>query len=108
MVCVTCAAVFYTYPRMLHYNMSNMSENNTCQTYACAIQDCLKENGYNESKCTSAINELYKCCREFYEREGPDAQSVCCPKFNLLQLKMKQRQMKQIDAKRSLNDKSAS
>ncbi|WPK25807.1 hypothetical protein PUMCH_003138 [Australozyma saopauloensis] len=76
-----------------------MSENSTCKPFACAIQNCLQENGYNESKCTKVIDELYKCCREFYEKEGPEALSVCCPKFNLLQLKLKQRLMKQIDAK---------
>lgn len=76
-----------------------MSDDNACKPYACAIQNCLQNNGYNESKCTKVIDELYKCCREFYEKEGPDAQSVCCPKFNLLQIKLKQRQMRQIDAK---------
>lgn len=73
-------------------------ENSTCKPYACAIQDCLQSNGYNESKCTKAIDALYKCCKEFYEQNGPDAQSVCCPKFNLLQLKLKQRLLGKIDA----------
>lgn len=73
-------------------------DKNDCKPYACAIQDCLEFNGYNESKCTKVIDELYKCCKTFYEKNGPGAQSVCCPKFNLLQLKLKQRLLGKIDA----------
>ncbi|EEQ38630.1 putative tubulin-specific chaperone A [Clavispora lusitaniae] len=73
-------------------------DENACKPFACAIQDCLIENGYNESKCTKAIDNLYKCCKQFYEENGPDAASVCCPKFNLLQLKLKQRSLGKIDA----------
>lgn len=77
-----------------------MSEvNETCKPQACAIQNCLEKNGYNESRCTKCIDDLYKCCKEFYERQGPDASSVCCPKFKLLQLKLKQRSLGEIDAK---------
>lgn len=79
--------------------LSTMSDgNSTCKPFACAIQDCLQKNGYNEAKCTKAIDELYKCCKEFYENNGPEAKSVCCPKFNLLQLKLKQRLLGKIDA----------
>ncbi|KAL6452184.1 CMC4 Cx9C motif-containing protein 4 [Candida maltosa Xu316] len=60
--------------------------------------NCLTRNGYNESKCTKYIDELYMCCKSFYESEGKEASSVCCPKFNLLQLKLKQRSLGQIDA----------
>ncbi|KAI5953942.1 CMC4 [Candida margitis] len=70
----------------------------TCKAKACAIQDCLLRNGYNESKCTTYIDDLYKCCKEFYEEHGSDAKSVCCPKFNLLQLKLQQRSLGKIDA----------
>ncbi|KAI5964900.1 CMC4 [Candida pseudojiufengensis] len=70
----------------------------TCKAKACAIQDCLQRNGYNESKCTKYIDELYKCCKEFYEENGPDAKSVCCPKFPLLQRKLEQRSLGRIDA----------
>lgn len=73
-------------------------DQNTCKSYACAIQDCLQANGYNESKCTKVIDELYKCCKQFYVDNGPDALSVCCPKFNLLQSKLKQRLLGKIDA----------
>lgn len=74
------------------------ADKNECKPFACAIQDCLQKNGYNESKCTKVIDELYKCCKKFYEQNGPEAQSVCCPKFNLLQLKLKQRLLGKIDA----------
>ncbi|OBA19947.1 Cx9C motif-containing protein 4, mitochondrial [Metschnikowia bicuspidata var. bicuspidata NRRL YB-4993] len=73
-------------------------ESNACKPFACAIQDCLKQNGYNEARCTAAIDELYRCCKLFYEDNGPEAKSVCCPKFNLLQLKLKQRLLRKIDA----------
>lgn len=53
--------------------------------------DCIQKNSYNEDKCQSQINELYRCCNLFYERQGDDAQTVSCPKANLLRLKMKQR-----------------
>lgn len=76
-----------------------MSENSTCKPQACAIQNCLESNGYNESKCTKIIDELYKCCKQFYEDDGPDAKSVCCPKLSLLKLKLKQRLLGSIDAK---------
>lgn len=79
--------------------MSNSCDTSECKSYACAIQDCLQQNGYNESKCTAAIDALYACCKQFYQENGPEALSLCCPKFNLLQLKLKQRLMGQIDAK---------
>lgn len=78
-----------------------MSEeiNETCKPQACAIQNCLMKNGYNESKCSRYIDELYKCCKTFYETNGSEASSVCCPKFKLLQLKLKQRSLGEIDAR---------
>ena len=68
-----------------------------CKPEACAIQDCLQSNGYNEAKCTKLIDKLYLCCKQFYETNGPQ-QTTCCPKFDLLQLKLKQRELGQIDA----------
>ncbi|CAI5756596.1 unnamed protein product [Candida verbasci] len=78
--------------------MAGQQINETCKAQACAIQDCLQSNGYNESKCTKQIDKLYKCCKQFYEENGKDAKSVCCPKFNLLQLKLQQRELGPIDA----------
>lgn len=77
--------------------MSNKTSD-PCKPEACAIQDCLKRTGYNEAKCTKVIDQLYLCCKQFYEDKGPEASSLCCPKFNLLQLKLKQRELGKIDA----------
>ncbi|OBS27423.1 hypothetical protein FPOA_01365 [Fusarium poae] len=44
-----------------------------CHPRACAIQNCLTSNGYNEAKCQSAINKLYECCEAFYKRYGEEA-----------------------------------
>ncbi|EKJ76449.1 hypothetical protein NXS19_001641 [Fusarium pseudograminearum] len=61
-----------------------------CHPRACAIQNCLTSNGYNEAKCQTVIKQLYECCESFYERYGEQASTVSCPKPNLLKLKMKQ------------------
>ncbi|KAF3917120.1 hypothetical protein ABW20_dc0106332 [Dactylellina cionopaga] len=63
-----------------------------CHSKACAIQNCIQKNGYDESKCQQQIDALYACCAEFYQQKGRDATSVSCPKPNLLDLKIKQRQ----------------
>lgn len=70
-----------------------------CKPEACAIQDCLKKNGYNESKCTAHIDRLYACCKQFYKREGTEARSPCCPTPKLLKFKMEQREQEKLDAK---------
>ncbi|KAI8687976.1 hypothetical protein NCS55_00050100 [Fusarium keratoplasticum] len=61
-----------------------------CHPRACAIQNCLTRNGYNEDKCQTVIRQLYECCEIFYERYGEEASTVSCPKPYLLKLKMKQ------------------
>jgi len=53
--------------------------------------DCLQKNGYQQKKCEHLIDALYECCNAFYKKKGPDAQNVGCPKYDLLQLKIKQR-----------------
>ena len=70
-----------------------------CKAQACRIQDCLKKNRYDESKCTYLIDALYACCHKFYEAKGEDARSPCCPTPKLLKFKMEQRIKEQIDAK---------
>ncbi|GMM46376.1 Cmc4 protein [Pichia kluyveri] len=69
-----------------------------CKSQACAIQNCLKRNNYNESKCTALIDQLYSCCQNFYQTNGNDARSPCCPIPTLLQFKIKQREIEKIDA----------
>ncbi|KAK7988016.1 37S ribosomal protein rsm25 [Apiospora arundinis] len=63
-----------------------------CHPRACAIQNCLTKNNYNESKCQELVDALYECCDAFYRKKGDDATSASCPKADLLRLKMKQRQ----------------
>jgi len=53
--------------------------------------DCLQKHNYQQKKCEHLIDALYECCNGFYKKEGPEAQNVGCPKYDLLQLKMKQR-----------------
>ncbi|KAK8873175.1 DUF1903-domain-containing protein [Apiospora arundinis] len=63
-----------------------------CHPRACAIQNCLTKNNYNESKCQGLVDALYECCDAFYRKKGDNATSASCPKADLLRLKMKQRQ----------------
>ncbi|KAF7860766.1 hypothetical protein EAF04_008284 [Stromatinia cepivora] len=72
-------------------NDITISTEQPCHSKACAIQDCLAKNNYNEEKCRSQVDALYDCCNAFYEKNGDDAKTVSCPKANLLRLKMKQR-----------------
>ncbi|ODQ83024.1 hypothetical protein BABINDRAFT_159498 [Babjeviella inositovora NRRL Y-12698] len=78
--------------------MSSDKCSDPCKPQACLIQDCLKANNYNESKCTALIDLLYLCCKSFYEANGPTALTVCCPKLNLLTLKLRQRELGKVDA----------
>ncbi|OBT39457.1 hypothetical protein VE00_10147 [Pseudogymnoascus sp. WSF 3629] len=61
-----------------------------CHPRACAIQNCIQKNNYDESKCKAEIDALYECCNAFYEKYGDAAKTVSCPKANLLRLKMRQ------------------
>jgi hypothetical protein len=70
-----------------------------CKPQACAIQNCLKKNGYNEAKCTQCIDTLYECCQKFYEKNGENARSPCCPIPRLLKFKIEQRRQEDLDAK---------
>ncbi|PMD56004.1 uncharacterized protein K444DRAFT_617100 [Hyaloscypha bicolor E] len=56
-----------------------------------SFKDCLAKNSYNEAKCRSQVDALYKCCNAFYAQNGDNAKSASCPKASLLKLKMKQR-----------------
>ncbi|ESA43998.1 DUF1903-domain-containing protein [Neurospora crassa] len=62
-----------------------------CHPRACAIQNCLTRNGFDESKCQKQIDALYECCNAFYEKNSESASTVSCPKASLLRLKMEQR-----------------
>ncbi|KAF1919784.1 hypothetical protein BDU57DRAFT_513069 [Ampelomyces quisqualis] len=62
-----------------------------CHPRACAIQNCIQKNGYDEAKCQKQIDALYECCNAFYKDNGDNASTVSCPKATLLRLKMQQR-----------------
>ncbi|CBX94012.1 hypothetical protein IAQ61_003886 [Plenodomus lingam] len=62
-----------------------------CHPRACAIQNCIQRNSFNEAKCKKEIDALYECCNAFYKERGENASTVSCPKYSLLILKMKQR-----------------
>ncbi|CAR26976.1 hypothetical protein ZYGR_0I02460 [Zygosaccharomyces rouxii] len=63
----------------------------SCKPQACAIQNCLFSNNYNESRCDQAINDLYRCCEKFYKETNSKGVTPCCPKPDLLRTKMTQR-----------------
>ncbi|KAJ1326805.1 Mature-T-Cell Proliferation I type [Microdochium nivale] len=66
-----------------------------CHPRACAIQDCLTKNSYNEARCQHLIDALYNCCEAFYKKNGDEASTVSCPKPSLLRLKLSQREKEQ-------------
>ena len=39
----------------------------------------------------SQVDDLYKCCNAFYERQGEATDTISCPKASVLRLKMKQK-----------------
>ncbi|XP_054284927.1 cx9C motif-containing protein 4 [Macrosteles quadrilineatus] len=39
-----------------------MNKKDPCKIHACAIQKCLKENNFQEEKCTQFIEYLRNCC----------------------------------------------
>ena len=44
-----------------------------CQRQACAIQDCLQKNNYQEDKCDEHLESLLECCRTV----GKHKSSIC-------------------------------
>lgn len=62
-----------------------------CKREACNIQNCLLTNSYDETRCQSLIDDLYRCCNKFYQSKDRMEKTPCCPQPELLQLKMKQR-----------------
>lgn len=60
---------------------------------ACAIQDCLTRANYNEQKCASYVDALYKCCSGMYaaakEGGGEIPKSTACPIESVVNRRMK-------------------
>ncbi|KAI8071383.1 hypothetical protein BC940DRAFT_294334 [Gongronella butleri] len=48
-----------------------------CQKFACAIQDCLERNKYQEDKCRKQLDALKACCDALLAK---GESSPCCPK----------------------------
>lgn len=67
-----------------------MKDTSPCKHEACQIQACLRVHNFDDKKCESQIRALYECCRRFYDRNGVDATNKCCPKPDLLFLKIDQ------------------
>ena len=44
-----------------------------CQRQACAIQDCLKKNNYQEEKCQNIIQLMIDCC----QTKGNESSKIC-------------------------------
>ncbi|KAI8324663.1 hypothetical protein GQ54DRAFT_256123 [Martensiomyces pterosporus] len=47
-----------------------------CQKEACALQDCLWRNDFQESRCQDALRRLERCCNALLAKGGA---SRCCP-----------------------------
>lgn len=67
-----------------------MKDVSPCKQEACAIQACLRLHSFNDAKCVPQILDLYNCCQRFYARNGTEATNKCCPKPELLSIKMDQ------------------
>ncbi|OMH85158.1 Cx9C motif-containing protein 4, mitochondrial [Zancudomyces culisetae] len=52
-----------------------------CKEFACAIQDCLRKNDFQEEECTEQILKLAKCCVELHKN---GLKSDCCPKDEII------------------------
>ena len=44
------------------------SKSDPCQKFACQLQECLKKNNYQESKCLEVIEKLVNCCTIWKEK----------------------------------------
>ncbi|WVQ84248.1 hypothetical protein IAT38_006400 [Cryptococcus sp. DSM 104549] len=64
-----------------------------CQAEACNIQSCLTRNNYDESRCQSYVEALYRCCSEMYktaERDGSKVpESTACPLKDIVERRLK-------------------
>jgi hypothetical protein len=62
---------------------------------ACDIQSCLQRNNYNDAKCHSYVEALYRCCDKMYRdaekagKSADEAKSTACPVRSVVERKMK-------------------
>ncbi|KAF2829237.1 DUF1903-domain-containing protein [Ophiobolus disseminans] len=54
----------------------DVKTNPPCHPRACAIQNCLQKNGFDEARCQKQVDALYECCNAFYKAQGEDASTV--------------------------------
>lgn len=62
---------------------------NPCYPRACAIQSCLQKSGFDQSKCENLVDDLYRCCAQFYRQRGPEAEADSCPIPSVVDRRMK-------------------
>ncbi|KAJ8974381.1 hypothetical protein NQ317_001533 [Molorchus minor] len=55
-----------------------------CKVFACKIQDCLKENKFQEPSCQRILEQMRDCCRKWKDKslvcEGIDISDKPDPK----------------------------
>ncbi|XP_034171532.1 cx9C motif-containing protein 4 isoform X1 [Osmia lignaria lignaria] len=44
------------------FNIYRMTTVDPCKKFACKLQQCLKDNVYQPSRCESVIEEIRQCC----------------------------------------------
>ncbi|KAF0437092.1 mature T-cell proliferation 1 neighbor protein-like protein [Gigaspora margarita] len=49
------------------------ADSQPCHREACAIQECLQKNNYQEERCKDVINQLFKCCETLFKSGGESA-----------------------------------
>ncbi|KAL9935466.1 hypothetical protein V8E36_005814 [Tilletia maclaganii] len=67
------------------------SSSPACHPEACAIQSCLQKNSFQQEKCEHLVQELYRCCAQFYREKGNEAESDSCPLPSVVERKLKQK-----------------
>ena len=64
----------------------------TADLPACSIQTCLQKENYNETKCASYVDALYRCCAKMYAQgTSHEGKSTACPIQSVVERRMKQR-----------------
>ncbi|XP_055596093.1 cx9C motif-containing protein 4 [Uranotaenia lowii] len=57
--------------------MSSKTAKDPCKPSACRIQDCLKANKFDETRCYDVIENMRQCCLKFHKV------SLCCSGIKL-------------------------
>lgn len=81
-------ASFPTPPTKADEELVRTSGKPPCHKFACAIQNCMQRNSFQQSICEPLVDELYKCCVSFYKMKGEDERTPSCPKPDRLKKKL--------------------